>query len=138
MKKWYQYPDGTIDESPEAKAFTRAVRRYALKKFSIGAAAILMLVATVLAPVFILALISQNLPLGWPRLVCVVAGVPIAALILRKLNRSRFLSLHLPSLPNCSFCNGLLDEVSDQDGDVFLVCQRCDAHGIVGVRNHGS
>lgn len=138
MKQWYQYPDGTIDESPEAKAFTRNIRRYALKKFAIGAAAILILAATVLAPVFILALISQHLPLGWPRLVCVLAGVPIAVLILRRLNRSRFLSRHLPSLPNCGFCGGLLNEVSDQDGDVFLVCQRCNAHGIVGVRNYGS
>ena len=138
MKKWYQYPDGIFDGGPEAKIFTRNIRRYALKKFAIGATAILILAATVLAPVFILAMISQHLPLGWPRLVSVVAGLPIAACILRSLNRSRFLSRHLPSLPNCSFCGGVLDEVSDQDGDEFLVCQRCNAHGIVGVRSYGS
>lgn len=138
MKKWYQYPDGIVDEGPEAKIFTRNIRRYALKKFAVGATAILILASTVLAPVFILAVISQYLPLGWPRLVCVLAGVPIAVFILRQLNRSRFLSRHLPSLPKCSFCGGDLDEISDQDGDDFLVCQRCNAHGIVGVRSYGS
>lgn len=136
MKKWYQYPAGTHDTCAEAKLFTRIVRQYAWKKFAVGAAGILLLGAILLAPIFILAALSQYLPMGWPRLVCVGVGFLIPIVAIRKLNRSTLLSRHLPALPKCNFCGEAFDEVTDKDGNEFLVCDRCNAHGIIGMRSY--
>lgn len=133
MKKWYQYPVGTNDECAEAKVFNRLVRHYAWKKFRAGAFAILLLGAIALAPIFILVGLSQYLPFDWLPMVCAGAGIIISILIIRKLNRSTLLSRYLPALPKCNFCGGDFEEVTDTDGDEFLVCQHCKAHGIIGV-----